>query len=80
MTGWHLRPVGLSSLGVVAEGLQSLWSPSCDRSVGWLALRWHLMIWKQGKGFERDEADALTRKEKMQSCTANRWKALRHSL
>lgn len=77
--GWHLRPVGWGLSGAVTAGFQSLWPPGCVRSAGWLELRWHLMIWEQGRGFDRPEADARWRKEQMQSRTVNRWKVPRRS-
>lgn len=80
--GRLLRPMDWGSLEVVAEGFQPLWCSCCDQSVVWLELSWHLMAWEKGRGLEKDEEDArwrTRRKERPQSHTVNRLKALRHS-
>lgn len=73
--------MGWGMLGVAEEVLGPISSLSCDWSVGWLELSWHLMAWQKSEGLGKNEADAQLRKRKrkgrLQSRMVNRWKALR---
>ena len=81
LIGLLLRPMGWGLSGVAVEVPRALCSLSCDRSVEWLELSWHLKAWAKGGGLGRDEAEAQWRrtKERLPSRTVNRWKVPRRS-
>lgn len=77
-----LRIRGWELWWVVVVEVRDLWrSLSCDWSVAWLELSWHLMAWEKDLGSGKDEPGARwRRKRKPWSRTANRWRAPRRFL
>lgn len=78
VTGWPLRPVGWGCWVVVVE-VEEPWSLGCDWSVEWLELSWHLLVLEKGRGLEKADGDAQSRRKKGKawSRSVSRWKARR---